>query len=115
MNNEIVCEKAGDVSIIRFCFNEINLDQREMIKEKLEECLVAGDKKFIIDLSKVGFLSSLVIALIVFFAKEVKASGGEIKLSGMSGEAAGVFKITQLDKVFEVYDTKEDALESFKE
>ena len=114
MADTVIYNKAQDVGVIRFCFNEINLDQREDIKERLKGFIDAGDTKFVIDLSKVGFLSSLVLTLIVFFAKEVKEKNGDIKLSGLSSEALGVSQVTQLDKIVEMYDTEEDALESFK-
>ena len=114
MDESFKIEKKGEVDVVEFYFNEITLEQREKIKEKLQALLKAGDKNFIIDLSKVGFVSSLVLALIVFFAKEVKALGGELKLSGLTAEALSVFQITQLDTVFELYDTEHDALESFK-
>ena len=114
MDDFIKVERINEVDVIRFYFNEITLEQRKTIKEKLQELLDKGEKKFIIDLSKVGFVSSLVLALIVFFAKEVKAIGGELKISGLTTEALSVFQITQLDTIFEVYDTEHDALESFK-
>ena len=115
MADTVIYDKEQGVGIIRFRFNEINLEQREEIKEKLKSFLVSGETRFIIDLSKVGFLSSLVLALIVFFAKEVKEKSGEIKLSGLTSEAVGVFQVTQLDKIFEMYDTEKQALESFAE
>ena len=80
----------------------------------LEEIPVDENRKFIIDLSGVGFLSSLVIATVVFFAKKVKENNGELKLSGLSSEAYSVLQITQLDKVFDLHDTEDDAVQSFK-
>ncbi|MGB2660948.1 MAG: STAS domain-containing protein [Candidatus Omnitrophota bacterium] len=108
-------EKVQDVNVVRFFFNEINLDQREKIKNELNKMLLEDEKKFVIDLSGVGFVSSLVLATIVFFAKEVKKSGGGLKLSGVSDEGRSVFQLTQLDKVFEIYDTEQSAVESFKQ
>jgi len=115
MSDTVIYDKIQGVGIIKLRFNEINLEQREDIKEKFKSFLDAGDTRFIIDLSKVGFLSSLVLALIVFFSQEVKDKAGVIKLSGLTSEALGVFQVTQLDKGFEMYDTEEQALESFNE
>ncbi|MFQ5951818.1 MAG: STAS domain-containing protein [Candidatus Omnitrophota bacterium] len=108
-------EKIQDVVVIRFLFNEINLVQREKLKKGLQQILHDNGKKFIIDLSGVGFVSSLVLATIVFFAKEVRIGEGELKLCGVSTEARSVFQLTQLDKIFEIYDTEHDAIESWKE
>ena len=106
--------KNVDVSVISFVFNEINLEQREVLKKELTDLTSPEEENYILDLSKVGFLSSLVIATIVFFAKEVRAKGGQVKLCGLSGEAEAVFKLTNLDKIFESYATEHDALDSFK-
>ena len=107
-------DKIGNVTIVRLCFNELGLEQREFLKKELYSLLGAGDRYFIIDLSRVGFISSLVIALIVFFSKEAKKNDGEIKLCGLSSEGFSIFQLTQLDKIFELYETEYDALESFK-
>ena len=114
MRKIITSRKIQDINIVSFFFDEINFEQREQIKKELNELIQAGETKFIIDLSKVGFLSSLVIATIVFFSKEVRKNNGEVKLSGLSNEAFSVLQLTQLDKIFELYTTENEALESFK-
>ncbi len=113
MDEFITREKVQDIDVIRFAFKEINLEQYEELKNKLKDLVHTGDNKFIIDLSKVGFLSSLVIAAIVFFAKEVRKKGGTLKISGLSVEAFNIFQLTQLDKDFELYETEHDAVVSF--
>ncbi|MBD3427162.1 MAG: STAS domain-containing protein [Candidatus Omnitrophica bacterium] len=107
-------EKTGDINLVRFSFNEITREQREQIKRKLQDLMDSGEKKFIIDLDGVGFVSSLVIATIIFFAKQVRENGGTIKISGLSNEAFSIFQLTQLDRILELYETEHDALESFK-
>jgi anti-sigma B factor antagonist len=106
-------DRSGEITLVRFTFNEINLEEREELKKELQEELNKNGTKYVIDLSKVGFVSSLVIATILFFSREVKAEGGSVKLSGLSKEAYSVFQLTKLDKVFELYDTEEEAVNSF--
>jgi anti-sigma B factor antagonist len=114
MTEFLTSEKFDGVVIVRLSFNEINRDQREEIKKDLQKLLDAGERKFIIDLAKVGFISSLVIATIIFFTKAVREKNGYVKISGLSSEAFGVFQLTQLDKILELYETEHDALESYK-
>ncbi len=114
MKKFLTSEKVGDVTVVNLCFNEINLEQREQLKKGLTALLRSGETNFVIDLSRIGFLSSLVLATIVFFSKEVRGNNGAIKLCGLSSEAFSIFQLTQLDKIFELYETKRDALESFK-
>lgn len=113
MSNLITFDKTQDIRIVRFCFDEINLQQRLEIKDKLRELLANGDRHFVFDFSKTGFLSSLVIATILSFIKESRALNGNVKLCCMSKEASDVLKITKLDKIIESYDTERDAINSF--
>lgn len=112
--NQFSVTRSGDVTVVRLCFNELGLEQRENLKKELYSLVPPGEGCFVLDLSKVGFLSSMVIALVVFFAKEIRKNKGDIKLCGLSDETFSIFRITQLDKVFELYETEHDALESFK-
>jgi anti-anti-sigma factor len=105
-------DKTTDVCIIRLSFNEINRDQRDELKSSLKSILENDGRNFIIDLSKVGFLSSLVIATLIFFSKEVNARGGKIRLFSTSSEPRAVLHLTKMDKIFRVYDGEKEAIES---
>lgn len=106
--------KESGACILTFLFNELNLEQRDRLKEELSKLISAGETRFILNLSKVGFMSSMVIANIVFFTKEVRERKGIIKLCSLSSEASGILAVTHLDRIFEIYDTEHDALESLK-
>ncbi len=105
--------KAGRVEVIRFEFKELSLKQREILKKELNGALKLGGKNFILDLSRVGFLSSLTIATIVYFAKDARLRGGDVRLVNLSEDARNIFYITKLDKIFKFYDTVEEAAASF--
>ena len=114
MEKLVIIKKVQDIDVLTFSFNEITLEQREQLKKELRDLSRMREDRFIIDLSKVGFLSSLVIVAIMSFAKDVWGRNGEIKLSGLSSEMFSIFQLTRLDKIFELYDTVDKALESFK-
>ena len=114
MENFFSSDKINDVTVIRLIFNEISLAQREELKKGMAKLMDTDSNKFVIDLTRVGFISSLVLATLVFFAKEVREKGGALKLTGVSTEAYSIFQITQLDKVFEICETEQEALESLK-
>ena len=113
MGKLIVVKDVRDIVIITFLFDEINFEERELLKKELSELIENGGTRFIIDFSKIGFVSSLVISVIVFFAKEVRKNNGSMKLSGLSGAALSIFELTHFDRIFELYDTEEKAVESY--
>ena len=110
----ISVKKVDNINVVTFSFNEIGLVDREELKENLNKLLNEGETQFVLDLSKIGFFSSLVIATIVFFAKEVRQNKGDVKLINLSSQAFSIFQLTQLDKVFKLYESEQEAIEAFK-
>ena len=58
----------------------------------------------IIDFSNVQFLSSAVLGLLTRISKRVHESGGQLRLCCINSKIFEIFKITRLDKVFEIYE-----------
>jgi len=53
----------------------------------------------------VKYLSSAALSKLIGLQKEIQGGGGDIRLCGMSSDVLKVFEITQLHKVFEIYDS----------
>lgn len=107
-----VTEKKKDVLIVRFAFDEISLQDKEILKNELTLLLGKGNK-FVFNMAKIGFLSSMMIATVVFFAKEVTSQKGTIRLCMLSDNAKEVLKITRIDQLFKTFATEEEALQGF--
>ena len=52
-------EKIQNVDVIRFCFNEIGLQQREELKKELDSVAPDAGGQIVFNLTGIGFLSSL--------------------------------------------------------
>ena len=65
----------------------------------------------IVDLSEVGYFGSF-LALLLRCHKFVKSRGGELVLCGASEMAAELLRITALDTLWAIYDTRDEALEA---
>ena len=113
MSNLVIIEKVQEVTVVRFCFNEINLHQNQEIKDQLQDLLDAGDRYFVFELSKIGFFSSLVIAIILSFVKASRAMDGNVKICCLSPEACAVFDLMKLDSIVEAFGTENDAIKSY--
>ncbi len=64
----------------------------------------------ILDFHHVGFMSSVVLGLLIRLSKKVAEQGGQIKLCGINKRIYQAFVITGLDKVFDIYQNVDDAL-----
>jgi len=68
---------------------------------------------FVIDMSKVGFIDSTGLGKIVSALRTVTVNNGDLKLAGINDEVMMVFQITRAYKIFDIYDSVDEAVKSF--
>lgn len=68
----------------------------------------------VLDLSEVGYLSSAVLGKLVAIHKQVKTLKGRMALAGMKPAILPLFKVTNLDKVFEIHPEAQQALIAYR-
>jgi len=64
----------------------------------------------IFDLSKVNFVGSVFLSLLLRCHKLVKSRGGELVICGASEMARELMRVTALDTLWAIYDSREEAL-----
>jgi len=69
--------------------------------------------KLLLSFAKVEHLSSAALGMLIKLHNLVSETGGQMKLADISEPIFEVFKITRLNKLFKIHDTKEDALRDF--
>jgi anti-sigma B factor antagonist len=79
------------------------------LRTKLKSLATGGTPEVILDLSRVLFLDSSGLAALVSGLKAAREAGGWLRLAGMSDDVKTVFKLTLLDRVFELYPDVETA------
>ncbi|MDH5720111.1 MAG: STAS domain-containing protein [Spirochaetia bacterium] len=93
----------------------IQKDQAELLEEKLFNIYNDKKKNIIIDLREINHICSSALGSIVSYKRLLKKEDGDIKLIVSSDELKQLFSITMLNKIFEMYDSKEEAILSFPE
>jgi anti-anti-sigma factor len=108
-------ERHGDIAII-VPASEVESMQWELIEQAAEIVLSPLKKDpaagVIVDLSKVSFFGSVFLSLLLRCHKMVKQQGGEIVLCGASEKARELLRLTALDTIWAIYDTREQAVEA---
>lgn len=66
----------------------------------------------VIDLSEVKYFGSAFLALLLRCHTAVKSRGGEMVLSGPSKTARELLKLTALDTLWAIYETRAEAIEA---
>ena len=70
-------------------------------------------QKILLTFHGVSFMSSAMLGRLVMFLKKCKQQGVELKVCSISPEIFEVFKITKLNKMFDVQKDEEKGLASF--
>lgn len=76
---------------------------------QVEGC-VGERKKLLVDLSKVNYMSSAGLRVLMIAAKGCRKQDGQVAVAGMQSSVREVFKIGRFDLIMNSYPTVRDAL-----
>ncbi len=69
-----------------------------------------GEKRLVVDLSALDYISSAGLRSILSAAKKCKAQGGDIAFCALAGIVAEVFSVSGFAALLPVFETREQAL-----
>ena len=80
-------------------------------REKLHDLIeTRAIEVLILDLEGVAFIDSMGLGLLISCLKRLREKNGRLVLSGASPRVEKILKLTQLDRVFERYPSRAEAL-----
>ena len=114
-NNEMKDYIENNITILEVTEN-IQKAQAEVLDEKLFNLYNNHNKNnLLLDLRFITHICSSALGTMVSYKRIFNKEGVDIKIIASSEELIKLFNITMLDKVFEIYNSKEDAMISFPE
>jgi len=103
----------GDVLILSADGGIDSVNAEELVDE-LGKLVDSGARKLIVDCSRLGFISSYGIALLVRLHKKLSERGGDVKLAALESRVARLIAIVGLERLFQIYLNVDDALNAFR-
>ena len=100
----------GDVAVLEVG-GEVDLYTAPRLREKLVDLVSAGHTTIVVDMTKVEFLDSTGLGVLVGGLKRVRSHDGTLALVCAEERVLKLFRITGLTKVFAIHDTLAEALE----
>ena len=79
----------------------------------LDNILAQGNKHIIVDLGSVTHLNSSGMGILISGFTKVNDEGGKLKFANITDKIRNLLSITKLNRIFEVYDSVDDAIKSF--
>lgn len=85
-----------------------------VLHDMLHEFIDQNKKKVVIDLSKVDWMNSTGLGILISGLTTLRNNGGELKLANVTDKIQSLLTITKLITVFESFDSVDEAVASFK-
>ena len=102
-------EKVNDVTVVDV-EGQLIVGNRQELKQKVLEELDNGERKFVVDFEKTGYIDSSGLGVLVSLSKKVREQGGELRLANLNEDLKTLFELTKLDTLFHIADSREAAL-----
>ena len=105
-----------DVRVVTFTVDKMLDDQ--IIQQVGEDLMTVAGKsgegqKIVLTFRGVTFMSSAMLGKLIMFHKKCAKAGVKLKVCSISPDILEVFKITKLDKLFDLHKDEQQALKSF--
>jgi anti-sigma B factor antagonist len=110
---DIAVEKFGAVTIATLHRDELDASNVNDFKRDVAPML-AENSNVILDLSHLRFIDSSGLGAMLSCLRQLNAKGAELKLCGMSKAVRGVFELVRMHRIFDIYDTREQAVSAFQ-
>jgi anti-sigma B factor antagonist len=110
----IASEKTDHVSVIEVHEKEIDASNSEVVKRQLKDRL-EPDSNTVIDLSRVEFLDSSGIGVLISCMRHLSANGGAMKLCNVTKPALAILELVRFHRIADIYEDRDEAIRAFHE
>jgi anti-sigma B factor antagonist len=104
--------KQGDITVLNV-EGQLIVGNRQELKQKVLEELENGERKFLIDFDRTGYIDSSGLGVLVSLSKKIREQGGELRLANLNDDLRTLFELTKLDTLFQISSSRDEALSSF--
>lgn len=105
-------KKQDDVTVLDV-EGQLIVGNRQELKKKVLDELESGERKFLIDFDRTGYIDSSGLGVLVSLSKKIREQGGELRLANLNADLRTLFELTKLDTLFQISNSRDEALASF--
>ncbi len=109
----IVEKQIGRVIVFELEGELMGGTEKDQFRGLVDEAIKNNKNKVIVDMSKVKWMNSSGLGMLMSALTSLRSSGGDLKLANVSENVRRPIQITRLDSVFEEFDSIEEAMATF--
>jgi anti-sigma B factor antagonist len=105
----------GDIVVVKVLHTEATLRYAMDFRNYIWELISSGQNKIVVDLTSTTFMDSTFLGVMVFSLKKSVAAGGGLRIirNKLDSPIWTMFEITNMIKVFKIYEEPTAAVSSF--
>jgi anti-sigma B factor antagonist len=110
---DLTVDNVGDVAVVEIPVEELDASNTAELRRDIAPVLEANTR-LVIDLGRLRFVDSSGLGAILSCLRQLTAKGGDLKLSGMQEQVRAVFELVRMHRIFDIYETREEAVGAFQ-
>jgi anti-sigma B factor antagonist len=104
---------VGDVAVVTISGKLMGGKETWEVHTKIKNMIENGTKKVVVDISKVKWMNSQGLGMLMSCYSSLKNAEGQLKVAGATEKVNSLFMITQMITIFDTYETADRAVASF--
>jgi anti-sigma B factor antagonist len=107
---QIVEDQPRSGTTVLVLQGDADLHSADELRARLGAAIDAGAILLVVDLSRVTFVDSMALGILLEAMKRLRARGGVLRIAGPQPDVRRIFEITLLDRIFPLDATRFEAL-----
>ncbi len=108
----LIAEQAGQTLVLVLPGDTLDASNSKEFKAEVAPWITPR-AKVIFDMRELRFVDSSGLGAILSCLRQLNAAGGELKLCAMNKPVRALFELVRMHRVFEILNTREEAIRSF--
>jgi anti-anti-sigma factor len=109
----LTTDRSHDVAIVRIGETRIMYPLLQEFSAAVTALLAAGDRKVLIDLSKVTYVDSATIGCLMDLYRQTSTAGGQLRLAGVQKRVETMLTMTGAHNFLKMFPDEATAVQSF--
>lgn len=110
---EVAVDQVGEVGVAEVPVDELDASNAPEFKRDIAP-VVESNTKLVLDMSRLHFVDSSGLGVILSCLRQLSAKGGDLKLCCMSKQVRAAFELVRMHRIFDIYSSREEAIRAFE-
>ncbi|MGA2102168.1 MAG: STAS domain-containing protein [Candidatus Sulfotelmatobacter sp.] len=106
-------EEVGRTLVVQIAGAALDAETSKSFRKDIKDRL-RGRRQVVLDLSELVFVDSSGLGALIACLRQVSATGGDLKLCGLSVQVRALFELVRMHHLFSIYNTRDEALRAFR-